>query len=184
MTIGDAAITFSNEVTCLGVVFDQDLTFSVLIRPLSPKFFCCLHQRCMVLMTLTNDASKTLVHAFITSRMTIVTVSSVIQVPYTCIIYNWLARLIARNGNMTVSHQQSETGCRCHRALNLSYAQLCIHVFKDWHQHTSQLCINVFKDWHQHTSPRYAHLSQQSRGDLTFPLRLAVNSVPRSQRDI
>ena len=69
MRIGDTDIPFSTEVTCLGVVFDQQLTFSGHIRRLSAKCIYHLRQLRVIRRTLTDDAAKTLMHAFITSRI-------------------------------------------------------------------------------------------------------------------
>ena len=66
----DVEIEFCTELVCLGAVFDPEfLTFAVHIRRLAGKCFYHLRQLRTVRRTLTTDAAKTLVHAFITSRV-------------------------------------------------------------------------------------------------------------------
>ena len=69
LTLDGVEIEFWTELVCLGVVFNPELTFAVHIRRLAGKCFYHLRQWCTVRRTLTTDAVKTLVHAFITSRV-------------------------------------------------------------------------------------------------------------------
>ena len=62
-------IPFSGDVTCLGVVFDSELKFSTHIKRLAENCFYHLHQMRSVRHPLSVDAAKTLVNAFITSRI-------------------------------------------------------------------------------------------------------------------
>jgi len=67
--LGDVEIEISNEAMCLGVLLDSKLTFGPHIRRLSGKCFCHLRQIKRVRRFLTVQASKTMIHAFVTSRV-------------------------------------------------------------------------------------------------------------------
>ena len=69
LTLDGVKIEFCTELVCLDVVFDPELTFTVHIRRLAGKCFYHLRQLRTVRRTRTTDAAKTLVHAFITSRV-------------------------------------------------------------------------------------------------------------------
>ena len=62
-------IPFSDDVTCLGVVFDNELKFSTHIKRLTGKCFYHLRQMRSMRRSLSVDAAKTLVNAFTTSRI-------------------------------------------------------------------------------------------------------------------
>ena len=62
-------IQISTEVTCLGVLLDSRLTFAPNVRLLSGKCFYHLRQLKTVRRSLTEDAAKSLVHAFDTSHI-------------------------------------------------------------------------------------------------------------------
>ena len=62
-------IPFSDDVTCLGMVFDNDLNFSTHIKRLAGKCFYHLRQISSVHHSISVDVAKTLVNAFITSRI-------------------------------------------------------------------------------------------------------------------
>ena len=64
-------IAFSDDVTCLGVVFDNDLKFSTHMKQSAGKCFYHLRQMRSVRRSLSVDAAKTkiLVNAFIISRI-------------------------------------------------------------------------------------------------------------------
>ena len=59
--------TFSDDVTCLGVVFDNELKLSTHIKRLAGKCFYHLRQMRSVRRSLSVDAAKTLINPFITS---------------------------------------------------------------------------------------------------------------------
>ena len=69
LTLDGVEIEFCTELVCLGVVFDPEIVFAVYIRRLAGKCFNHLRQLLTICRTLTTDAAKTLVHAFITSRV-------------------------------------------------------------------------------------------------------------------
>ena len=155
--ISDADITLFNKVTYLGIVFDKGLTFSVHIFRLSAKCVYHLRQLRVDQGTLTDDAAKTLVHEFITSRMDYCnSVFSRANSMHNCTLQSVLYALA--DGNIRVSHRQSETiytGCRSHKGLNTSYAHLCIHVSTKWRHNTS---------------PRHAYTCLNNPGTISSPL--------------
>jgi hypothetical protein len=67
--VRDVEIRISNEAMCLGVLLDSKLTFGPHIWRLFGKCFYHWRQIKRVCKSLTADASKTTVHAFITSRV-------------------------------------------------------------------------------------------------------------------
>ena len=69
VSIDGVDMPFSDEVTCLGVVFDNELKFSIHINQLAGKLFYHLRQMRSVLRPLLVDATRTLVNAFTTSRI-------------------------------------------------------------------------------------------------------------------
>jgi hypothetical protein len=62
-------ISISEEVTFLGVVIDNKLTFADHIRKLVGRCFYQLRQLRMIRRTLSIEAAKTLVHAFVSGRV-------------------------------------------------------------------------------------------------------------------
>ena len=62
-------IHVSTEAMCLGVLLGSPLTFGPHIRRLPGRCFYHLRQIRIVRKSLTHEAAKTMVHAFITSRI-------------------------------------------------------------------------------------------------------------------
>lgn len=62
-------IDISNEVICLGVVLDQELTFAAHVRRLSSRCFYQLRQLRTIRHSLNEQAAKNLVHAFVVARL-------------------------------------------------------------------------------------------------------------------
>ena len=69
ITRGGVAIKVSSESMCLGVLLDSTLTFAPYVRRLSGKCFYHLRQLKIVRRSLSEAAAKTMIHAFITSRI-------------------------------------------------------------------------------------------------------------------
>ena len=67
--LGGIDVHLSTTVTCLGVLFDRELTFSVNIKRLTGRCFYQLRQLRTVRRALSVEAARTLVHAFIMSRL-------------------------------------------------------------------------------------------------------------------
>lgn len=69
VTLNNVAISMSSEVRCLGVVLDNELSFANHIKQLAKSCYYHLRQLWTVRRMLTTDASNTLIHAFILSRV-------------------------------------------------------------------------------------------------------------------
>ena len=100
VTLNGVEIEFCKELVYLGVMFDPELTFAVHIRRLAGKCYYHLRQLRTVRRTLATDAAKTLVHAFITSRVdycnSVLGNASAVQLyPLQSVLYA-AARVIAR----------------------------------------------------------------------------------------
>ena len=63
------SIHISTDVTCLGVVIDSELKFALHIKRFAGRCFYQLRQLRSIRRSLGNDATKTLVNAFISSRV-------------------------------------------------------------------------------------------------------------------
>ena len=62
-------IDISDSVTCLGVVIDQELSFAAHVRRLSSRCFYQLRQLRTIRHSLNEEAARTLVHAFVVTRL-------------------------------------------------------------------------------------------------------------------
>ena len=62
-------IDISDDVTLLGVVIDQELTFAAHVRRLSSRCFYQLRQLRTIRHSLNEEAIKTLIHAFVVTRL-------------------------------------------------------------------------------------------------------------------
>ena len=69
VTLAGVNIQISTEATCLGVLIDSALTFAPHVRRLSSVSFYHLRQMKVVRRSLTVEAAKVLVHAFVSSRI-------------------------------------------------------------------------------------------------------------------
>ena len=69
VNLNTTQIKLSDDVTCLGVVVDRELTFAAHTRRLAARCFYQLRQLRVVRRMLSTEAAKTLVHAFIVSRI-------------------------------------------------------------------------------------------------------------------
>ena len=131
LTLDGVENDFYTELVCIGVVFDPELTFAVHIRRLAGKCFYHLRQLRTVRRTLTTDAAKTLVHAFITSRMDYCNSVLAMPVLFICTHFNrWCTLLRASSRgkeSTTIFLQQSiisYTGCQLYNGLTTSCALL------------------------------------------------------------
>jgi len=64
-----ATLSVATEVTCLGVIFDKELTFSKHVTSVVRRCFYQMRQLRTVRKSLTTEAAKTVVHALIASRL-------------------------------------------------------------------------------------------------------------------
>ena len=62
-------IHLSDNVTCLGILIDSQLTFADYVKKLAGNCFYQLQQLRVIRRTLSTDAAKTLVHALISCRV-------------------------------------------------------------------------------------------------------------------
>ena len=62
-------IGISDDVTCLGVTIDREMTFAKHVRRLSSRCFYQLRQLRTIRHSLNEEVAKTLVHAFVVSRL-------------------------------------------------------------------------------------------------------------------
>ena len=69
ITVGDALIEAKSEVRNLGSWFDSHLNMSIHISKLCASAFCHLYNIGRIRKFLSSDATKALVHAFVTSRV-------------------------------------------------------------------------------------------------------------------
>ena len=69
ITLAGNVINQSADVTVLGVVFYQEMTFKTHIKRLAGKRFYQLHQLRSVRNALASDAYKTVDHAFVSNRV-------------------------------------------------------------------------------------------------------------------
>ena len=69
ITLGTSTIPISAEVMCLEVVLDSEMKFDAHIKRLSGCCFYHLQQLRTMRRTITVDAAKTLINAFVTSRI-------------------------------------------------------------------------------------------------------------------
>jgi len=69
LTLPNATVQFTNNVNDLGVLLDSQLTMADHISALSQSCFFQLRQLRSIKQSLTLEATKTLVHAFVSSRL-------------------------------------------------------------------------------------------------------------------
>ena len=67
--ISGCDIPISIQITCLGFLFDVEMTFATHIRHLTGRSLYHLRQLRSLIRALTVEATRTLVHAFIISRV-------------------------------------------------------------------------------------------------------------------
>ena len=173
---------FTDDVTCLGVVFDNELKFSTNIKRLAGKCFYYLRQMRSVHCSLSVYAAKTLVNAFITSRIDYCnSVFSRVAVtrlrPHQSVL-NAAARLIVKK-----------------RKYNLITATICdvLHWLSIQQRIEYKLCDLVYKAM-QHTAPVYltelcvplsihqgrANLRSATHGDLNLVANKGTTYVRQS----
>ena len=145
VSLGGVDIPFSDDVSCLGVVFDNELKFSTgvvfdnelkfstQIRRLTGKCFYHLRQMRSVRRSLSVDAAKALVNAFITSRIDYFN-SVISQVTVTHLrplqsVLNAAARLIVKKrkyDSIRATIPDVLLGYRFSKELSTSFVILCI----------------------------------------------------------
>ena len=111
-------IQILTEVTCFGVLLDSKLTFAPHVRRLSGRCFYHIRQLKTVRRSLTEDAAKSLVHAFVTSRI------------YYCnsVIYGARAAHIQPLQNVLNSTDTAQTEVRPHHQRHPRSTALSAHL--------------------------------------------------------
>jgi len=137
-------IQISTEVPCLGVLLDSKLTFAPHVRRLSGKCFYHLRQLKTVRRSLTEDAAKSLVHAFVTSHIdycnSVIHGARAAHIQPLQYVLNAAARLILQKRKY--DHITSDIRDRLHWLpiqQRLEY-KICLLIFviTRWHQSTLQ----------------------------------------------
>jgi len=151
ITVGGIAIQVSTEAMCLGVLLDSALTFAPHVRRLSGRSFYHLRQMRIVRKSLTQDAAKTMVHAFVTSRIdycnSILYGASAAHIRPLQNVLNAAARLILRKrkyDRITAAIRDLLHWLPVQQRIEY---KMCVLVYKCLHQaapiYLSELCIPV-----------------------------------------
>ena len=151
ITIGGTAIQVSTEAVCLGVLLDSALAFALHIRRLTGRSFYYLRQMRIVRKSLTQEVAKTVVNAFVTSRMdycnSILYGASAIHIRPLQNLFNAAARLILHKGKydrITAAIRDSLHWLPVQQRIEY---KICVLVYKCLHQaapiYLSELCIPV-----------------------------------------
>ena len=158
-------ISFSDNVTCLGVVFNNELEFSTHIKRLTGKCVYHLHQMRSVRCSLSVDAAKTLVNAFITSQIDYCnSVFSRVAVTHQSVLIA-AARLIVKKCKYdTITATISDVLHWLPIQQRIEY-RICDLVYKAMHHtapvYLTELCVPV--SIHQ----GHANLRSATHGDLS-----------------
>ena len=179
--LGAIQIPVSKVVTCLGVVFDSEMTFSAHVKSLVRRCFYHLRQLRTVRRCLTTESTKTLVHALVASRMDycngVFYKLSATNMRALQSVLNAAARLITRKRKF----DHISTAIRDLHWLpvrqRIEY-KLSTLVYKCLHQtapsYISELCVPV-----SHVAGRH-YLRSAVHGDLQVPATKTVTYGPRS----
>ena len=176
------SIELSDEVTLLGVVLDRELTFTPHIRRLSGRCFYQLRQLRTIRRTLTLDATKTLIHAFVTSRLDycngILPGVAAVHLRRLQSVLNAAAKLVVQKRKY--DHVTATLRDDLHWLPIVQRAQYkdCLIVYKCLHQqapeYLTQLCIPVA------SITGRCHLRSAAHGELDVPRTKTKTYGPRS----
>ena len=176
------SIELSDEVTLLGVVLDRELTFAPHIRRLSGRCFYQLRQLRTIRRTLTLDATKTLIHAFVTSRLDycngILPGVAAVHLRQLQSVLNAAAKLVVQERKY--DHVTATLRDDLHWLPIVQRAQYkdCLIVYKCLHQQAPeyliQLCIPVA------SITGRCHLRSAAHGELDVPRTKTKTYGPRS----
>ena len=141
--LGGNDVHLSTTVTCLRVSIDSGLTFSAHMKRLTGRCFCLLCQLRTIRRALLVDAARTLVHAFVISRVDycncIFGSTSAVHLPPLQCVLNAAARLIVKRWK--IDH------------INDSLRDE-LHWLPVQYRHTYNICLLVYKCLHE-TAPSY-----------------------------
>lgn len=180
--LGAVQLPVSTEVTCLGVVFDSELTFSAHVKSLVSRCFYHLRQLRTVRRSLTTDSIKTLVHALIASRLdycnSVFFNISATNMRALQSVLNAAARLITRKrkyDHISLTLRDDLHWLPIQQRIDY---KLCTLVYKCIHQtaptYISELCVPVSS-----ISGR-RNLRSAAHGDLQIPATGTMTYGPRS----
>ena len=154
LTLAGNIINQSDDVTVLGVLFDLEMTFRTHIKRLAGKCFYQLRQLRVVRGALTLDASKAVVHAFVSSRVDYCnSIFSLVRVKH-CTLFSqfWTPTPVSSQdeGSMTTSLTSSGTnytGFLSPKGLNTSCAYWSTNVFTSWRRSTLSRCAKSSRNF-------------------------------------
>ena len=162
-------IPFSDDVTCLGVVFNNELKCCTHIKRLAGKCFYHLRQMRSVRRSLSVDPAKTLVNAFITSRIDycnrVFTRVGVTHLRPLQSIQNAAARLIVKKRKYDPITATIRDVLNWLQIQQIIQCKLCHLVYEAMHHtvpiYLTELCVSV--SMHQGR----ANLRSATHGDLS-----------------
>ena len=182
VTLDGVDTQLSDDVTCLGVVIDKELTFADHVKKLAGKCFYQLRQLRTVRRTLSIDAAKTLVHAFVISRVdycnSVLNGACASHLRPLQSVLNATARLLT--GKRKYDHISEAMRTQLHWLPireRISY-KLCLLVNRCRGQtappYLADMCVDVS------ASAGRRHLRSAAHGDLIVPRTRLVHYGPRS----
>jgi exonuclease III len=182
ITLGSVDIQVSENVTCLGVVIDREVTFAEHIKRLAGKCFYQLRQLRTVRRTLSVDAAKTLVHAFITSRVdycnSVLHGVSAIHLRPLQSVLNAAARLIAGKRKYDPITEIISRDLHWLPVQQRIQYKLCVLVNKCRHRtapsYLTELCTDVS------AMPGRRHLRSAAQNNMDVPRTRRTRYGPRS----
>jgi hypothetical protein len=177
-----ASIELSNEVTLLGVVVDSELTFALHIKRLVRRCFYQLRQLHTIRHTLTMEAAKTLIHAFVTSRLdycnSVLSGVASVHLRQLQSVLNAAARLVVRKRKYDHITETLRDDLHWLPVVQRITYKTSFIIYKCLHQaapeYLTQLCIPVSSI----TGRR--HLRSAAHGDLHVPRTILKTYGPRS----
>jgi len=175
-------VPVSSVVTCLGVQFDSQLTFTLHVQSLARRCFYHLRQLRSVRRSLTTDSAKTLVHALIASHLDYCN-SVLYQINTTATktlqsVLHSAARLLMWKRMFDGITTTLRDDLHWLPVPERIVFKLCLSIFKCHHQtapeYLRELCVPVTAS----TSRR--HLRSAARGDLQVLACRTSTYRPRS----
>ena len=175
-------IELSEEVTLLGVVVDREVTFAAHIKRLAGRCFYQLRQLRTIRRTLTLDAAKTLVHAFITSRLdycnSVLSGVADAHLKRLQLVLNAAARLIVRKRKFDRITATLRDDLHWLPIIERIDYKTCLLIYKCIHQsapdYLNQLCTPLASIEGRQRGRSAAH------GDLDIPRTTTKTYGPRS----
>jgi len=182
VNLGTVSLPIVTEVTCLGVIFDSELTFSKHVKSVVRRCFYHMRQLRTVRKTLTTDSVKTLVHALIATRLdycnSVFHQISAANLHALQSVLNAAARLVMRKRKYDHITATLRDDLHWLPIRQRVMYKLCTIVYKCLHAaappYLSELCIPVS------TSAGRHFLRSATYGDLLVPRTSTSTYGPRS----